>query len=125
MTIKNRIPQNRRWKTSNAVETRAVKAAAPDEGRAVVRAIVGALTEVRDGQVLADRHQKSLRCAIGDLRSILNDHNANEAGRSTRHTTQFVQRELAAMRRDAVRPRKPVTGGDLAWDLVRLRHQGR
>jgi len=60
MTIRG-IPMSKRWTPKTA----------PDESQAVVRALVGALEQVRSGEVLADRHQKSLRCAIGDLRSIV------------------------------------------------------
>ena len=80
--------------------------AAPDEAHGVVRALVGALVDVRDGQVLAGHHQKRLRCAIGDLQSIVDDHEAHvsaEAGRGRRTSAAAVRQDLAGDEEHLVR----------------------
>jgi len=115
------IPPSRRW------SPRAAAPGTDTEVRGVVRALVTALGEVRDGQVLAGRHQKRLRCAIDDLQSIVDDHEAHvsaEGGRG-RRTAAAVRQDLAVMKRDAVRPSRPTTSSDLAWSLLRLREAGR
>jgi hypothetical protein len=120
------IPLSKRWSPRTAPS--------PDvEVRALARTLVAALSEVRDGQVLAERHKKRLVCAIGDLESIANDHAAHVAAEGgarsrrtwTTSTTADVRAELRRIHSEAITPGPVVTTDDLAWDIIRLRDKRR
>jgi len=126
MTIRG-IPQNRRWQAPKAAER-----AADSEVRGVVRAIVGAITELRDGAVLGTKRRAHLTAAIHHVEQMASDVSDEDLPAPSctlptrsRRSAATVRQDLATMKRDSTRPRPRTTPNDLAWSLLRLREAGR
>jgi hypothetical protein len=86
------------------------------------------LAEVRDGQTLKQAHRERLNIAIAHISAILDDADpADIQGVEQKPTgttgTRSLRAELVAMKRNKPKP-PPATAEQIAWEVVRLRHQG-